>query len=126
KPGVYVYDLAQNMVGWARLKVNGKSGDKVTLRFAEMLNPDGTIYTTNLRGAKCTDTYILHGGADEFYEPSFTFHGFRYVEVTGLTGKARPDTIIGIVVGSDVEKTGSFECSNPMVNQLQHNIFWGQ
>lgn len=124
-PGHYVFDLGQNMVGWARLKVHGKSGDTVTLRFAEMLNPDGTIYTTNLRSAKCTDTYVC-AGESETYEPSFTFHGFRYVEVTGYPGKPGMDAITGIVVGSNNPKTGTFECSNPMVNQLQHNIFWGQ
>ncbi|MFI5384549.1 MAG: family 78 glycoside hydrolase catalytic domain [Fimbriimonadales bacterium] len=125
KPETYVYDLGQNMVGWARLKVKGKAGDKVTLRFAEMLNPDGTIYTTNLRSAKCTDTYIC-GGGNEVYEPTFTFHGFRYVEVTGYPGKPGTDAITGIVVGSNNPQTGTFECSNPMVNKLQHNIFWGQ
>ncbi|HVT12202.1 MAG TPA: family 78 glycoside hydrolase catalytic domain [Fimbriimonadaceae bacterium] len=124
-PGHYVFDLGQNMVGWARLKVRGPSGDTITLRFAEMLNPDGTIYTTNLRSAKCTDTYICAGG-NETYEPSFTFHGFRYVELTGYPGKPGMDAVTGIVVGSNNPKTGSFECSNPMVNQLQHNIFWGQ
>lgn len=126
KPNVFVYDLGQNMVGWARLKVRGAKGDKVTLRFAEMLNPDKTIYTTNLRSAKCTDTYTLAGTGEEIYEPSFTFHGFRYVEITGYPGKPAKDAITGIVVGSNVPQTGKFECSNPMVNKLQHNIFWGQ
>jgi alpha-L-rhamnosidase len=126
KPGVFVYDLGQNMVGWARLRVRGKSGDKVRLRFAEMLNPDGTVYTTNLRGAKCTDHYTLAGGREEVYEPTFTFHGFRYVEVTGYPGKPNKDAITGVVVGSAIPQTGTFDCSNPMVNQLQHNIFWGQ
>jgi len=125
-PGHFVYDLGQNMVGWARLRVRGKPGDEITLRFAEMLNPDGTIYTTNLRSAKCTDTYICGGHGEEVYEPSFTFHGFRYVEVIGYPGKPGMDAITGIVVGSNNPKTGTFECSNPMVNQLWHNIFWGQ
>jgi len=126
KPGVYVYDLAQNMVGWARLKVEGKSGDKVQLRFAEMLNPDGTIYTTNLRGAKATDTYTLAGGKPETYEPTFTFHGFRYVEVTGYPGTPGMDAITGVVLSSNNPVTGEFACSNELVNKLQHNIFWGQ
>ncbi len=126
KPGVFVYDLGQNMVGWARLKVRGKAGDAITLRFAEMLNPDGTIYTTNLRSARCTDTYRCSGHGEEAYEPTFTFHGFRYVEVTGYPGKPGMNAITGIVVGSNNEQTGTFECSNPMVNKLQHNIFWGQ
>ena len=126
KPGAYVFDLAQNMVGWARLKVSGPAGARVTLRFAEMLNPDGTIYTTNLRGAKCTDEYILKGAGREVYEPRFTFHGFRYVEISGYPGRPGKDAITGIVVSSDTPPCGAFECSDPLVNQLQHNIVWGQ
>lgn len=125
KRGTYVFDLGQNMVGWARLKVKGDRGKKVQLRFAEVLNPDGTLYTTNLRGAKATDTYTLKGGATEVYEPSFTFHGFRYVEVTGYPGKPTKSAITGVVAGSAMPTTGTFECSNPMVNKLQHNIYWG-
>jgi alpha-L-rhamnosidase len=124
--GAYVFDLGQNMVGWVRLKVEGPAGTTVTLRFAEMLNSDGSIYTTNLRSARATDRYTLKGGGKEVYEPSFTFHGFRYVEVTGYPGKPNTDAVTGIVVSSVVTTTGTFACSNPMVNQLQHNIFWGQ
>jgi alpha-L-rhamnosidase len=91
-----------------------------------MLNPDGTVYTTNLRGARATDYYTLKGSGKEVYEPTFTFHGFRYVEVTGYPGTPKRDAITGIVVGSDNPQTGSFACSNPLVQQLQHNIFWGQ
>ncbi|MCG3123548.1 MAG: hypothetical protein GIKADHBN_01968 [Phycisphaerales bacterium] len=127
KPGVFVFDLGQNMVGWARLKVKGKAGDTVTLRFAEMLNPDGTIYTTNLRGAKCTDVYTLAGRAGgETYEPRFTFHGFRYVELTGYPGKPGTDAVTGIVAYSDTPPSGAFECSDSRINQLQSNIIWGQ
>ena len=113
-PGAYVFDMGQNMVGWARLKVKGPAGTTVRLRFAEMLNPDGSVYTTNLRKAKATDTYTLKGGGTEVYEPSFTFHGFRYVEVTGYPGKPGPDAITGIVVSSAHQPSGTFECSNPM------------
>jgi alpha-L-rhamnosidase len=126
KPGVWVFDLKQNFTGWARLKVRGEAGTKVTLRFAEMLNPDGTIYTTNLRGAKCTDTYVLRGGGEEVWEPLFTFHGFRYVELTGYPGKPPADAVTGVVLCSDAPLASTFECSNPMLNQLQHNIVWGQ
>ncbi len=126
KPGHYVFDLGQNMVGWARLKVRGAAGTTVTLKFVEMLNPDGTIYTTNLRGAKCTDTYTLKGGGVETWEPRFTFHGFRYVELTGFPGKPDLDAVTGIVAYSDTPPVGTFECSNPLVNQLQSNIVWGQ
>jgi alpha-L-rhamnosidase len=96
------------------------------LRFAEVLNADGSLYTTNLRKARCTDTYVLRGGEAEVFEPHFTFHGFRYVEITGYPGKPGLDAITGVVVHSDTPPTGSFECSNPMLNQLQHNITWGQ
>ena len=125
-PGTYLYDLGQNMVGWARLKVQGPAGTAVRLRFGEMLSPDGTLYTTNLRSARATDTYILRGRGVETWEPHFTFHGFRYIEVTGYPGKPRPDAVTGCVVGSDMPPAGTFACSQPMVNKLQHNIVWGQ
>ncbi|HXG68532.1 MAG TPA: family 78 glycoside hydrolase catalytic domain, partial [Blastocatellia bacterium] len=125
-PGRFIFDLGQNIVGWARLKVKGKAGDTVRLRYAEMLNPDGTLYTLNLRSAQSADRYTLKGGGEEIFEPRFTFHGFRYVEVTGYPGKPPLDAITGVVVHSDIPPTGSFQCSNPMVNQLQSNIDWGQ
>lgn len=124
--GSYIFDLGQNMVGFARLKVQGPSGTIVRLRFAEMLNPDGSIYTTNLRGAKATDTYTLKGNGVETYQPSFTFHGFRYVELTGYPGRPGKDAVTGIVIGSNNPLAGEFECSNSLVNQLSKNIFWGQ
>jgi alpha-L-rhamnosidase len=126
RPGVYVFDLGQDMVGWARLRTKGQAGQKVVLRHAEMLNPDGTIYTANLRGAKATDTFYLAGKSKRDYEPAFTFHGFRYVEVTGLTEKPKLGDITGIVVHSDLPRTGWFECSEPLVNRLALNSLWGQ
>ena len=126
-PGMYLFDLGQNMVGWARLKVQGPAGTKVRMRFGEVLNPDGSLYTTNLRSAHATDTYILRGSASpEVFEPHFTFHGFRYVEVTGYPGVPRLKAITGCVVGSDTPPAGTFTCSSPLVNQLQRNIVWGQ
>ena len=125
-PDTYLFDLGQNMVGWVRLKVRGAAGTKVRLRFAEMLDKDGTIYTTNLRSAKATDTYVCRGRGTETWEPHFTFHGFRYVEVTGYPGEPGLDAVTGCVAGSDTPPAGTFECSHPMVNQLQHNIVWGQ
>ena len=125
-PDAYVFDLGQNFSGWIRLKVRGNAGDKVVMRFAEMLNADGTVYTENLRSARATDTYILKGGAEEVWEPRFTFHGFRYVQITGLSGKPSPEMVTGMVVHSDAPMTSSFECSNPMLNQLHQNIVWGQ
>jgi len=124
--GVYVFDLGQNITGRARFKTKGKAGDKVTLRFAEVINPDGTIYTKNLRTAMSTDTYILKGEGVEYYEPSFTFHGFRYIEVTGYPGIPDKDDIIAVVIHSDLYITGSFECSSPLVNRLFQNILWSQ
>ena len=124
--GSYVFDLGQNFSGWIRLKVKGQAGDKVVMHFAEMLNADGTAYTANLRSARAVDTYILKGGAEEVWEPRFTFHGFRYVQISGLRAKPTPDAVTGIVVHSDSPVSASFECSNPMLNQLHSNILWGQ
>src|SRR5207302_2503154 len=87
KPGVYVFDLGQNMVGWCRLQLRGKTGETVKLTHAEMLNEDGTVYTESLRGAAQTDSYTLKGAGSETFEPHFTYHGFRYVQITGLSSK---------------------------------------
>jgi alpha-L-rhamnosidase len=126
KPGVFVLDLGQNFAGVPRLKVSGKPGQKITLRFAERLNPDGTIYTVNLRSARATDTYVCKGKGTETWQPRFTFHGFQYVEITGLTGKPSKDTVIGVALSSDTPVVGSFTCSDPMLNQLHNNIYWTQ
>ena len=124
--GSWVYDLGQNMVGVVRLQVSAPAGTKLTLRHAEMLNPDGTLYTKNLRGAPSVDHYICRGGGVEIWQPRFTFHGFRYVEVTGLTGQPKKDAVTGIVITSDTTPTGEFACSDDRINQLQSNIRWGQ
>jgi alpha-L-rhamnosidase len=121
-----IFDMGQNMVGWIRLKGSAPAGTSVVLRFAEVLNPDGSLYTTNLRGARATDVYTFSGNAEEIWEPKFTFHGFRYVELLGYPGKVSRDTLTGVVIHSDMEQTGSFECSDPTINQLQKNILWGQ
>lgn len=126
KPGVYVFDLGQNIVGWVRLRAKGDAGQKVVVRHAEMLNPDGTLYTVNLRAAKATDTYYLEGGDPRFYEPPFTFHGFQYVEVTGLNHRPEAGDVAGVVVYSDLPLAGTFECSEPLVNKLVLNSIWGQ
>lgn len=126
KPGVYVFDLGQNMVGRARLKVDGPAGTRVTLRFAEVLNPDGTIYRDNLRRARATDTFILRGSGTDTFEPHFTYHGFQYVEVTGYPGKPSLDAITGQVFHSDMTPTSRFQSSSKLVNQLYRNITWGQ
>ncbi|MFT5883610.1 MAG: alpha-L-rhamnosidase [Arcticibacterium sp.] len=124
--GEIVLDLGQNIVGWARMKVKGKAGDKVTLKFAEVLDKEGNFYTTNLRAAEATDSYILKGEGDEVFEPHFTSHGFRYIQVLDYPGTLNLDAIAGIVIHSDMAPTGSFTCSDPMINQLQSNIRWGQ
>jgi alpha-L-rhamnosidase len=124
--GSLIADMGQNMVGWLRLKVTGSKGTVVTLRHAEVLDKYGEFYTTNLRAAKCQLTYTLAGKGEETYEPRFTFMGFRFVEITGFPGELTTDNLTGIVVHSDMAVTGSFECSNPLINQLQHNIQWGQ
>ncbi|WP_073946366.1 alpha-L-rhamnosidase [Streptomyces kebangsaanensis] len=126
KPGVFVYDLGQNMVGTVRLTVSGKAGTTVRLRHAEVLNPDGTLYTANLRTARATDTYVLKGEGKETYEPGFTFHGFRYVEVTGWPGKPPLSAVEGRVLHTSAPFTMDFETDLPMLNQLHSNITWGQ
>jgi alpha-L-rhamnosidase len=125
KPGVWVYDMGQNMVGWCRLKVSGPRGTEVQLRHAETLKPDGTLYLDNIRGAKVTDTYTLKGKGTEVYEPRFTYHGFRFMEVTGYPGKPSLASIEGQVVHDDLESAGDFACSNPLLNRIYKNILWG-
>ncbi|GAA1374690.1 alpha-L-rhamnosidase [Streptomyces beijiangensis] len=125
-PGVFVFDLGQNMVGSVRLRVTGKAGDSVRLRHAEVLNPDGTIYTTNLRTAAATDTYTLKGGGEETYEPRFTSHGFRYVELTGFPGTPTAKAVTGRVMHTSAPFTFEFETNVPMLNKLHSNITWGQ
>ncbi|HJS20278.1 MAG TPA: family 78 glycoside hydrolase catalytic domain, partial [Anaerolineales bacterium] len=122
----WIFDMGQNMVGWIRLRVRGNSGRTITMRYAEALNPDGTLYTNNLRTARNTDHYTLKGEEEEIWEPRFTFHGFRFVELFGFPGTPNEDTVTGIVVHSEMAQTGTFECSDPLINQLQHNIVWGQ
>jgi len=124
--GETVYDMGQNMVGWIRLKIQGNKGDEVTMKFAEVLDKDGNFYTANLRSAKATDIYTLKGGGEEVFEPHFTFHGFRFVKIEGPKTALTMDQLTGVVIHSDMKPTGTFSCSNQLVNQLQHNIQWGQ
>jgi alpha-L-rhamnosidase len=126
KPGVYVLDLGQNFAGWDRLRVRGPAGTRVTVRHAEILNADGTVYTANLRAAQATDTFTLAGtGADEVFEPRFTVHGYRYAELTGLPAAPTTATLTGLAAWTAGAATGTFTTSDPLVNQLQHNILWG-
>ena len=125
--GAYIFDMGQNMVGWVRLKVKSAPGNKIKMRFAEVLNPDGTIYTENLRNADATDTYVLRGGEEETFEPHFTFHGFRYVEVTGYPGVPSLDAIQGQVASSvDGKPAASLVTSDDLVNRMWQIGLWGQ
>jgi alpha-L-rhamnosidase len=126
KPGVFVYDLGQNFAGVVRLRVRGTAGQAITLRFAERLQPDGNIYVTNLRAAVSTDKYICRGEGAETWEPRFTFHGFQYVEVSGLAERDAADAIVGVALSSAAPVVGEFACSNPLLNKLHSNIVWTQ
>ena len=125
RPGVFIYDLGQNIVGWCRLHVAGPAGTQVTLRHAETLKPDGSLYMANLRGAEVTDIYTLKGAGEETWEPRFVSHGFRYVEVTGFPGKPDLDSVEGRVVNDDLPVAGNFLCSNELINRIYTNIMWG-
>ena len=124
-PGVRVYDLGQNMVGWARLRVRAEAGAEIKLRFAEMLDAEGNLFTANLRAAKATATYIAKGEGVEEWEPRFTYFGFRYVELSGVD-EPLDDAIVGVVVHTDLPRTGGFKCSDPLLNQLFSNALWSQ
>ena len=124
--GKFVYDLGQNISGWARVTATGKAGSAVTLRFAEMLQADGTLYVENLRSALATDVYTPAVDGEFSWEPRFTFHGFRYVEISGVETAPGLEQITGIVLHNDMVPTGSFESSSDLINQLQSNIQWGQ
>jgi alpha-L-rhamnosidase len=126
KPGVYIYDFRQNLAGVARLRARGAAGTDIQLRFAEVLNPDGTLYVENLRTAKATDHFILSGKGDEEFQPDFTFHGFRYVEVTGLKYKPDLDAVKAVAEYTDAPITVQMKSGSPMINQLWSNILWGQ
>jgi alpha-L-rhamnosidase len=124
--GETVFDMGQNIVGWVRLKVQGKAGATVTLHHTEVLDKDGNFYRDNLRKAEQKIQYTLKGNGLEIYEPHFTFQGFRYVRVAGFPGEPALENLTGIVIHSAMAPTGSFACSHPLINQLQHNIQWGQ
>ena len=124
--GEWIVDLGQNMVGWVRLRARGPAGTTITVRHAEILKADGGLYLDNIRGALQTNHYTLSGQGEEIFEPHFTWQGFRYAAITGYPGPLTPGDVTGVVVHSDLTPTGTFECSHPLINQLQHNIIWGQ
>jgi len=124
-PGTYIMDMGQNLVGWIRMNVQGKRGQTVSMRFAETLLPDGSLYLDNLRSAKVTDNYTLKGVGTETFEPRFTYHGFRYVEIKGYSGKPALDNFTGRVVYDAMQTTGRFETSNTTINAIYQNAYWG-
>ena len=121
--GKTLVDFGQNLVGWVRVHVQGPAGTTITLRHAEVLEND-ELGTRPLRTAKATDRFILSGG-DDVFEPTFTFHGFRYVEVDGWPGELTPDALTAVVVSSELQRIGEFECSDELLNQLHRNVVWG-
>jgi len=124
RPGVYIVDMGQNMVGWLRFRLHGSEGDTLRMHFAETLQKDGSLYTANLRSAETTDTYI-HNGLPAVWEPSFTYHGFRYVELTGFRQKPSLADIEGQIVYDEMATTGTFASSNAMLDRIYHNAFRG-
>jgi alpha-L-rhamnosidase len=125
-PGTYIFDFGQNMVGWCRLSLKESAGTTVRIRHGEMLNSDGSLYTDNLRGAPQINRYTFKGKDVEVFEPHFTYHGFRYVELTGLAAAPTVESIVGRVFYSSAPDRSHFESSNTLINQLMHNIYWTQ
>ena len=126
KPGVYVFDFGQEFTGWCRLKVDGPAGTHVRLRHAEMVSPDGNIDVGTLMGTLQEEDYILDGKGERTLEPHFTYHGFRYVELSGLPGKLKPDTLVAVNLRTDAAVTGQFKCSNELYNRIQSAAAWTQ
>ena len=124
--GEVVFDMGQNMVGWLRIRVRGASGERVVISHAEVLDKDGNFYTENLRSAQQKIEYTLSGQGEEVFEPVFSYYGFRYVRIDQWPGDVSGRNIEGVVVNADMAVTGRFTCSDARVNQLQHNILWGQ
>lgn len=124
--GEQVLDFGQNLVGWVVVKANGAAGSTIKIHHAEVLDKAGNFYLDNIRAAKVTATYILKGGGEEVFEPHFTFYGFRYIRVEGYPGELKPENFEAVALYSDMKPTGQFSSSHPLINQLQHNIQWGQ
>lgn len=124
--GKYILDMGQNMVGWLKIeKLNGRKNRPVTMRFAEILNPDGTLYLANIRSAKVTDIYTPDKDGEFSWEPSFVYHGFRFVEISGLEEMPDLSAFTGKVVYDKMETTGQFETNNDIINQTFKNAYWG-
>lgn len=124
--GETVVDFGQNLVGWVMLKAKGPAGTRISISHAEVLTKEGNFYTTNLRTAKQQNNYILKGETEQLFEPHFSFQGFRYVKIDGYPSELRLENLNAVAVYSDMKTSGKFSTSNPLLNQLQHNISWGQ
>ena len=120
--GDYVVDAGRNLAGWMRIRVQGSEGQKITMRFAETLREDGTVNQDNLRNAKAEDTFILSGEGIEEWEPRFTYHGFRFVQISGLTSAPKEDDLQIRVVRSSVPQTGYFHCSDSLLNDIHRMV----
>ncbi len=129
KNKVHIFDLGQNIAGFCKIKLscrNEKLVSTIKLRHGEMLNDDGSVYTTNLRRATAIDTYVISNKDEKTYHPHFTYHGFQYIQVEGLEFEPSIDTLVGCAISSDTKLSGSFECSEPSLNKLWKNILWTQ
>lgn len=124
--GETVIDFGQNLVGWVVVKAKGNAGDSIVIYHAEVLDKYGNFYIDNLRAAKARGVYILKGDGEETFEPRFTFYGFRYIKIEGYTGEIKPENFTAVALYSDMPPAGTFTSSNLLLNQLQHNIQWGQ
>jgi alpha-L-rhamnosidase len=124
KPGIFVFDVGQNVAGWAALRVSGERGAEVRLRFAESLAADGTVNQENLRKAAATDSYTLRGGGEEQWEPRFTYHGFRYIQVEGYPGRPTAESVVARVVRTSVTPNGTLETSSDLINRIQKMVWW--
>jgi len=121
----YILDMGQNFAGWLQLKARGKAGDTIQLRFAESLQPNGELYVANLRDAKVTDKYIMKGGEEETWHPSFVYHGFRFVEITGYPGIPSLASFEGQLVFDDMATSGQLQTSDSIINKIHRNAWWG-
>lgn len=125
-PDRSIIDFGQNLAGHVQLRADGPAGKKVIIRHAEAVDTGGELYTINLRGARQTDEFVLAGTGEMTFEPLFSVHGFRYVEVTGLPAPIRSQDVKACATYADMEQIGRWSCSDPLLNQLQNNIVWGQ
>ena len=124
--GEQVMDFGQNLVGWVVVKTAGSAGNIIRIHHAEVLDKEGNFYIDNMREAKVTATYVEDGKGEKTFEAHFTFYGFRYIKVEGYSGELRPENFTAVTLYSDMKPTGEFTSSHPLINQLQHNIQWGQ